>query len=60
MLIHQSNAARLMAREGAKHLYLLDFTEQVKTFAEQVQKDFPNTKVSASRHGPLGLKLTDR
>ena len=43
----QSNAAKLMAREGARHLYLLDFSKQVESFSETLHKDFPGTKVSA-------------
>jgi hypothetical protein len=34
-----------MAREGAKHVYLLDFSDQVTTFAKALQGDFPDTKV---------------
>jgi len=34
-----------MAREGAKHIYLLDFSDQVTTFAKALQADFPDTKV---------------
>jgi hypothetical protein len=34
-----------MAREGAKHVYLLDFSDQVMTFAKALQADFPDTKV---------------
>ena len=34
-----------MAREGARHLYLLDFSKQVESFSETLRKDFPNTKV---------------
>lgn len=45
----QSNAAKLMAREGARHLYLLDFSKQVESFSETLQKDFPGTKVSSQR-----------
>jgi len=43
--MNQSNAARLMAREGAKHIYLLDFSDQVTAFAKALQADFPETKV---------------
>lgn len=35
-----------MAREGAKHLYLLDFSDQVVAFSKSLQADFPSTKVS--------------
>jgi hypothetical protein len=34
-----------MAREGAKHIFLLDFSDQVTTFAKALQADFPDTKV---------------
>lgn len=47
--MNQSNAARLMAREGAKHIYLLDFSDQVTTFAKALQGDFPETKVCSDR-----------
>lgn len=49
----QSNAARLMAREGVKHLYLLDYSDQVKTLASEIQKDFPQTKVGSDCFGHL-------
>jgi hypothetical protein len=39
-----------MAREGAKHLYLLDFSDQVATFAKGLQADFPDTKVIFLKH----------
>jgi hypothetical protein len=35
-----------MAREGAKHLYLLDFSDQVVAFSKALQTDFPDTKAS--------------
>merc|ERR1712032_1000758 len=37
--------AKIMAREGAKALYLLDFDDtHLKPLAEQLRKDFPSTK----------------
>lgn len=42
----QTATAKLMAREGAKHLYLLDFDDtHLKPFADSLQKQHPKTKV---------------
>jgi len=57
-----------MAREGARHLYLLDYSKQVETFSETLRKDFPDTKVSLLAemillpwfHKPGTAKLTAR
>lgn len=41
-----THAARLFAREGAAHLYLLDVSPDLPTFAESLAKQYPKTKVS--------------
>lgn len=51
----QSNAAKLMAREGARHLYLLDYSNQVESFAKTLKTDFPDTQVGSK----LILNQTD-
>lgn len=40
-----SKAAILYAREGAKALYLIDFSQDLTGFATQLAKDFPQCKV---------------
>jgi hypothetical protein len=34
-----------MAREGAKHLYLLDYSQQVEAFSKTLSQEYPETKV---------------
>lgn len=41
-----AQAARLLAREGAAALYLLDVSRDLPAFAKSLQGTFPNTKVS--------------
>lgn len=41
-----AQAARLLAREGAAALYLLDVSKDLPAFAKSLQGTFPNTKVS--------------
>ena len=42
----QTATARLMAREGVKHLYLLDFIDtHLGPLSESLQQEFPGTKV---------------
>lgn len=43
-----------MAREGAKHLYLLDYSDQVEAFSNSLKQEYPETKVSASE----GLRVS--
>lgn len=39
--------ARLMAREGAEHLFLLDYNkDQLNAFVEKLSKEFPKTKIT--------------
>ena len=49
-----------MAREGAKHVYLLDFSDQVTTFAKALQADFPDTKVRFHADILQSLRLWNR
>jgi hypothetical protein len=45
----QTGAARLFAREGAKHIYLLDYNPApLSRLAEELRKKYPNTKASPS------------
>lgn len=41
-----AQAARLLAREGAAALYLLDLSPDLPQYAAELQKAFPKTKVS--------------
>lgn len=43
-----AQAARLLAREGAAALYLLDVSKDLPAFAKSLQGTFPSTKVSRS------------
>ena len=43
----QTATARLMAREGAKHLYLLDYDDtHLPSLVSSLKADYPGTKVS--------------
>lgn len=41
-----AQAARLLAKEGAEALYLLDLSKDLPGFAKELQGTFPNVKVS--------------
>lgn len=57
----QSNAARLMAREGARHLYLLDYSQQVEAFSKSLRQEYPDMKVrSITRVCRTARALTTR
>jgi hypothetical protein len=46
----QTGAARLFAREGAKHVYLLDYNPApLSRLAEELRTKYPNTKASPMR-----------
>lgn len=51
-----AQAARLLAREGAAALYLLDISKDLPGFAKELQGTFPNTKVS-TRCSPSSVGL---